>query len=86
MGTWDTKINGNDTFLGIKPVWVGWETKSLDTEIFQQVKKIIETGKDIERWKQSEADEKTLKSDRPFCKNSWHNYPLKEKRQNADRS
>jgi len=101
MGTWNTKINGNDTFLDIyenyfylyneggDPQAVSnkiqqnytdmfedydekhdslfglalaqWETKSLDPVIFKQVREIIETGKDIERWKELGADDKTLK-------------------------
>jgi hypothetical protein len=99
MGTWDIKINGNDTFLDIydyffnlynqgeDPTTISlqilrnfadsfedddekndslfglalaqWETKSLDPEIFKQVKTIIESGNDMERWKESGADEKT---------------------------
>jgi hypothetical protein len=101
MGTWNIKINGNDTFLDIYQNYfylynqgqvpkdisrqiqedyadafddyddrynslfglalAQWETKALDPEIFQQVKNIIETGKDIEYWKESGADEKILK-------------------------
>jgi hypothetical protein len=101
MGTWDIKINGNDTFLDIydyffnlynqgeDPITISlqilrnfadsfedydekndslfalalaqWETKSLNPEIFDQVKKIIESGNDMDRWKESGADEKTLK-------------------------
>lgn len=37
-----------------------WETKSLDAEIFNQVKTIIETGQDIEIWKASDADGKLI--------------------------
>lgn len=101
MGTWNTKINGNDTFLDIyqnyfdrynqgqNPKGISnqiqedfaelfndhddknnslfglalaqWETKSLDPAIFQQVKQIVETGKDIQLWKELGADDKTLK-------------------------
>jgi hypothetical protein len=101
MGTWNTKINGNDTFLDIyqnyfdlynqgqNPIDVSkqiqedfagmfndyddknnslfglalaqWETKSLDPAIYQQVKEIIETGKDIQLWKERGADDKALK-------------------------
>lgn len=99
MGTWNTAINGNDTFLeiyqnffqlyndGHNPVDISkqilsenedmfndydernnslfglalaqWETKSLDPIIFNQVKEIIESGKDLVLWKGS--DNKTLK-------------------------
>lgn len=38
-----------------------WECKLLDKEIFDRVKKIIETGADIEVWKQLGADEKDIK-------------------------
>ncbi|WP_310377338.1 hypothetical protein [Flavobacterium sp.] len=38
-----------------------WECKLLDKEIFERVKKIIETGADIEVWKQLDADEKDIK-------------------------
>lgn len=37
-----------------------WETKSIDPDIFNQVKYIIETGNDIEKWKNDGADIKTL--------------------------
>ncbi len=100
MGTWNTKIDGNDTFQDIyqnffdlynqgqNPADVSkqiqddfaemfnddedrnnalfglalaqWETKSLDSSVYIQVKEIIETGKDIEVWQGLGADEKTL--------------------------
>jgi len=100
MGTWNIKINGNDTFQDIyqnffvlynqgqNPVDISkqiqedffemfqdaedrnkslfalalaqWETKSLDPEVFKQVKEIIETGDDLELWKGLSADNKTL--------------------------
>ncbi len=37
-----------------------WETKSLDPSVYNQVKALIETGKDLEVWKGLGADEKTL--------------------------
>jgi hypothetical protein len=101
MGTWNTKINGNDTFLDIYQNYFDlynqgqnpkdiskqiqddfaemfhdhddknnslfglalaqWETKSLDPTIFQRVKQIIQTGNDIQLWKELGADDKTLK-------------------------
>ncbi len=101
MGTWDTAINGNDTFndiyhnffglynQGHSPVSISkqiienfgemfndledrnnalfglalaqWETKSLDSEVFKQVKEIVETGNDLKLWKRLEADDKSLK-------------------------
>jgi hypothetical protein len=101
MGTWNTKINGNDTFLDIYQNYFDlynqgqnpkditkqiqedfaelfndhdernnslfglalaqWETKAIDPTIFQQVKEIIETGKEIQLWKELGADDKTLK-------------------------
>lgn len=100
MGTWNIKINGNDTFQdvyqvffrlyneGQNPVAISkqiqndfaaafsdhddhnnclfglamaqWETKSLDPEIFNQVREIIETGKDLDLWKELGADAETL--------------------------
>jgi len=99
MGTWNTAINGNDTFLDIYQNFFGlynegqnpdniskqiladyqemfndyddrnnslfglamaqWETKSLDPNIFNQVKDIIENEKDLILWEGS--DNKTLK-------------------------
>ena len=99
MGTWNTAINGNDTFLDIyqnffqlyndgqNPVDISkqildeneeifndyddrhnslfglalaqWETKSLDPTIFNQVKEIIKSGKDLVLWEGS--DNKILK-------------------------
>ena len=38
-----------------------WECKQLDTEVYDRVKNIIETGADIEVWRQLDADEKDLK-------------------------
>jgi len=38
-----------------------WECKQLDKEIFDRVKKVIETGADLEVWRQLEADEKDIK-------------------------
>src|SRR5579871_5438435 len=38
-----------------------WETKSLQPGIFQQVKKIIQTDKDLLVWKELGADEKTIR-------------------------
>jgi hypothetical protein len=103
MGTWNTKINGNDTFIDIYQNYFDlynhgrdtkdiskqkqiqedfaetfndyddrndslfglalaqWETKALDPTIFQQVKEIIETGKDIELWKKLGANDNILK-------------------------
>lgn len=101
MGTWNTKINGNDTFLeiyqnyfdlynqGQEPKVISkqirkdfaemfkdaedrynslfglalaqWETKALDPLVFKEVKKIIETSKDIKLWKALGADDKVLK-------------------------
>lgn len=37
-----------------------WETKSLEPEILVQVKEIIESGNDLELWKDLGADEKTI--------------------------
>lgn len=100
MGTWNIKINGNDTFQDIyqnffarynqgqNPADIStqiqedfiemfqdaedrnnslfglamaqWETKSLDQEVFKQVKEIIESGCDLVLWKGLSADHKTL--------------------------
>ncbi len=38
-----------------------WECKQLDKDIFDQVKKVIETGADLEVWRQLDADEKDIK-------------------------
>jgi hypothetical protein len=38
-----------------------WECKQLDKELFENVKIIIESGADIEVWRQLGADEKDLK-------------------------
>lgn len=37
-----------------------WETKSLDAEIFNQVKSIIENGQDLEVWKELDPDDKLV--------------------------
>ncbi|SMD45300.1 hypothetical protein SAMN00777080_3948 [Aquiflexum balticum DSM 16537] len=38
-----------------------WETKSLEQEIFQKVKSIIESGQDLEVWRELDADESEIK-------------------------
>ena len=101
MGSWNSKIDGNDTFLDIyhnfynlynqgeNPknvseqilndfaemfedyddknnslfglILAQWETKSLDIEIFNQVKEIIESGNDLKIWIELGANETTIK-------------------------
>lgn len=39
-----------------------WETKSLDSEVFEKVRTIIENGIDLKVWKDLDADEKDIKS------------------------
>lgn len=41
-----------------------WECKQLDNEIFDRVKRVIETGADLELWRQLDADEKDIKKRR----------------------
>jgi hypothetical protein len=38
-----------------------WECKQLDKDIFDRVKTIVETGADLEVWRQLDADEKGIK-------------------------
>lgn len=38
-----------------------WETKSLDQETYQRVKSIIDTGQDLEVWKELDANEEEIK-------------------------
>jgi hypothetical protein len=38
-----------------------WECKQLDKDIFDRVKKVVETGADLEVWRQLDADEKDIK-------------------------
>ena len=37
-----------------------WESKSLDPKLFDQIKQIIETESDLELWKESGGNDKTL--------------------------
>jgi hypothetical protein len=100
MGTWSTKMNGNDTFQDIyqnffdlynqgqNPIDISkqikddfgdlskdyedknnsifglalaqWETKSLDKEVYQEVKDIIESATDLEVWQKLGANSKTI--------------------------
>lgn len=100
MGTWNTKIKGNDVFLDIyqnfldlynqgkNPIDISrkirddfaemfndyedknnslfglalaqWETKSLDPIVYKKIKEVIETGNDLQIWKELGADNKTL--------------------------
>jgi hypothetical protein len=39
-----------------------WETKSLDSDIFEKVKAIIESGNDLQIWKELDADDKDIES------------------------
>jgi hypothetical protein len=39
-----------------------WETKSLDADVFEKVKTIIESGSDLKVWKDLDADEKDIES------------------------
>ncbi|GIZ10106.1 hypothetical protein [Flavobacterium sp. UMI-01] len=45
-----------------------WECKQLDKDIFNRVKKGIETGADLEVWRQLEADEKDIKKRKAILK------------------
>ncbi len=38
-----------------------WECKQLEKDIFDRVKKVVETGADLEVWRQLDADEKDIK-------------------------
>jgi hypothetical protein len=38
-----------------------WETKSLDNELFEQAKEIIESGQDLQVWRELDADESEIK-------------------------
>lgn len=38
-----------------------WETKSLDQELYEKVKSIIESGQDLEVWRELNADESEIK-------------------------
>jgi len=52
----------NDCLFGL--ALAQWETKSLNPIIFEQVKRVIETGNDLEVWKQLGADAATLEERR----------------------
>jgi hypothetical protein len=54
----DTSDSNNFWFALAK---AQWECKQLDKEIFDRVKKVIETGADLEVWRQLEANEKDIK-------------------------
>lgn len=52
------KYSSNDFWLTL--ALAQWETKSLDKEVFDKVKTIIENKTDLEIWRQQDADEKML--------------------------
>ena len=54
----DTEDSNNFWFALAK---AQWECKQLDKDIFDRVKKIIETGADLEVWRQLDANEKEIK-------------------------
>ena len=39
-----------------------WETKSLDPDVFEKVKTVIESGSDLKVWKDLDADDKDIES------------------------
>jgi len=54
----DTDDSNNFWFVLAK---AQWECKQLDKDIFDRVKKVIETGVDVEVWRQLDADEMDIK-------------------------
>jgi len=54
----DTDDSNNFWFVLAK---AQWECKQLDKDIFDRVKKVIETGVDLEVWRQLDADEMDIK-------------------------
>jgi hypothetical protein len=57
--TINDKIDCNNFWFALAKAQ--WECKKLDKDIFDRVKKIIETGADLEVWRQLDADEKEIK-------------------------
>lgn len=61
----DNKETINDTY-DCNNFWFAlakaqWECKQLDKDIYDRVKKVIETGADLEVWRQLDANEKDIK-------------------------
>lgn len=54
----DTEDSNNFWFALAK---AQWECKELDKELFNRIKEIIETGADLEVWRELDADEKDIK-------------------------
>ena len=54
------KYSSNEFWLTL--ALAQWETKSLDKEVFQKVKTIIDNREDLEIWRHQDADEKTLQN------------------------
>lgn len=50
--------SSNDFWFAL--VKAQWECKQLDTDVFERVKTIIETGADLEVWLRQDADEKSI--------------------------
>lgn len=57
--TIDDKDDGNNFWFALAKAQ--WECKHFDKDIFDRVKEIIETGADLEVWRQLDADEKGIK-------------------------
>jgi hypothetical protein len=55
----DDEEDRNNSLFGL--AFAQWETKSLDPAIFEQVKNIIESGSDLELWKELGADKNMIK-------------------------
>lgn len=54
----DTEDSNNFWFALAK---AKWECKQLDKELFDRISEIVETGADLEVWRQLDADEKDIK-------------------------
>lgn len=54
----DTEDSNNFWFALAK---AKWECKQLDKELFDRISEIVETGADLELWRQLDADEKDIK-------------------------
>jgi hypothetical protein len=59
QGTINDTDDGNNFWFALAKAQ--WECQKLDTELYRRVKKIIDTGADIEVWKQLGAHEKDVK-------------------------
>ena len=61
-----------------------WECKSLDPEVFNRIKDIVESGKDIELWKELDSSQSDLTKRKKVLDSFFRRKYQPKKRQHAN--